>query len=171
MKAGLTQALGQWYVQYNLKGCNYESSDNYKDYTQYLVRGGKGRLISYDTWRNEDLCNTLSSQRIRQKVPGVYTNKDPIGAIWSGTVIVVAIDYKRYKILWGCAKMSVRGDLCDDPFLIIYTRTPKADPKTFATINNALRQIFGFSLGSLPRSYHVMPCPMYAPALIGDRGK
>ncbi|XP_060600014.1 uncharacterized protein LOC132753517 isoform X1 [Ruditapes philippinarum] len=153
-------SLGRWFVQARLAGCGYSSSDTISDFSQLLSREGSGALISYETWRNGGLCNTLASRFIRQNVPGVYTVKDPIGALWSGTVINVAIDYKRFKILYGCVKMSVVGNLCDDPFLNVYTRMPMPNPGTLSVIDSALRNIFGISLASLPRTPHGMKCPM-----------
>jgi hypothetical protein len=50
--------------------------------------------------------------------------------------------------------MSAVGDLCDDPFINIFTRMPKPDPMTLAEIDARLRQMFGISLSSIRRTFH-----------------
>ncbi|XP_060598768.1 uncharacterized protein LOC132752427 [Ruditapes philippinarum] len=100
------------------------------------------------------MCNTLSTMYYPTNTRGVFKIKDPIGSIWSGIAVNVAVDGKRYKIFYGCPKMPAIDDRCDDPFLNIYTRMPKPDPLTLAEIDSILRKAFGFSLASLPRTFH-----------------
>ncbi|XP_045159288.2 uncharacterized protein LOC123524838 [Mercenaria mercenaria] len=147
--------LGRWFQQFRMTGCGYSSSDRFTYYEQDLRPFGDA-LHSFDTWRN-GICNTLTTRYLRTG-PGVYTVKDPIGAIWSGTAIVAASDYKTFKIVYGCSKISTMGDRCDDPWLQVFTRSPKPGKRTIARIDYVLRGLFDISISELPRIRQVRPC-------------
>ncbi|XP_053394394.1 uncharacterized protein LOC128555612 [Mercenaria mercenaria] len=158
-------SLGRWFQQFRVTGCHYSSSDRFTYYEQNLVKFGKA-LHSFDTWRN-DICNTLTT-RYFTTGPGVYTVKDAIGAIWSGLAIIPATDYKTFKILYGCTKISALGNRCDDPRLQVFTRAPKPGKRLMAQIDYVLRGLFGITISELPRIRQLEPCPSFRENTRGD---
>ena len=84
-----------------------------------------------------------------------YTNAWTIlGDNWSGMMIVVATDYKRFSIIWGCTKWSQLDQRCDDPWLYVKTRQLKVFPDLLASIDSILQSVFGLSLNELNKIRH-----------------
>ena len=69
-------------------------------------------------------------------------------------VIVVATDYKRFSISWGCTKWSAFDRTCDDPWLSVKTRKRKVSASVLQQIDAALQQLFGVSVNELTKTKH-----------------
>ncbi|KAL4232269.1 hypothetical protein ACF0H5_009843 [Mactra antiquata] len=148
--------LGRWYYQFNQAACSWSGSREYSDYEIFLEPESKNSLLFTLTMRNE-FCNTIKG-RSYIIAPGVFTAKDTVGNNFSGTYTVVAEDPKTFSISYGCTKMSVLGDKCDDASLKIKTRMPFPSKKVIAQINRELKRIWGITVNDLPRSLFRKSC-------------
>ena len=68
------------------------------------------------------------------------------GGMASGTYVIVATDYKSFAIIWGCAKWSPDGALCDDYWVTVKTRFRIPPPMTIGMIAETLRNVWQISL-------------------------
>lgn len=76
------------------------------------------------------------------------------GGMVSGKSIVVATDYKRSLILWGCTQFAVIGDECVKPYAGVMTRSPKPDPLTIVMVNDKLKSLWGITVNDMRKVVH-----------------
>ncbi|XP_053403528.1 uncharacterized protein LOC123543599 isoform X2 [Mercenaria mercenaria] len=148
--------LGPWFYQYHKAPCSWAVSEEFTDYTQITELEGTN-VINHDTMRNRGVCNSVTSI-MSVTGPGEFTGKDLVGNNWSGTLIVVATDYKSFSISWGCTKMSVFDNRCEDPYAYVKTRQRKPPARVLRRIEMILRDIWGISVRQLTRILHGRPC-------------
>ena len=66
-------------------------------------------------------------------------------------IVVVATDYKRFAITWGCTRWAAFDRVCDDPWVTVKTRQKKVSASVLKQINAALQELFGISASELPK--------------------
>ncbi|KAL4231340.1 hypothetical protein ACF0H5_008919 [Mactra antiquata] len=148
--------LGRWYYQFRKSACSWSGSNEFTDYGALITRESKNTIWFTLTMRN-GICNTINHRGILIS-PGVYTTKDPTGGSFSGTYIIVAGDSKTFGISYGCTKMSVLGDKCEDASIAVRTRIRYPDKAVIAMINDALLQLWGITVDELQRVKHIESC-------------
>ncbi|KAL4232235.1 hypothetical protein ACF0H5_009809 [Mactra antiquata] len=150
------KALGRWYYQFRKAPCSWSGSNELTDYEMFISKRSKNSLWFALTMRN-GVCNTINHSPIIVS-PGVHTTKDPTGGGFSGVYVQVAGDYKTFMIVYGCTKMSVFGDKCDDASITVSTRMRFPDKKVISMINDALMQLWRITVNDLQRVKHIQPC-------------
>ncbi|KAL4231339.1 hypothetical protein ACF0H5_008918 [Mactra antiquata] len=147
---------GRWYYQFRKSPCSWSGSNEFTDYEMLLRTEGKNSMLMTLTMRN-GVCNSANHRMIFMS-PGVYTTKDLLGGSFSGTYIYVAGYYKTFFIVYGCTKMSVLGDKCEDASIDVRTRIRYPDKAVIAMINDALLQLWGITVDELQRVKHIESC-------------
>ncbi|XP_045202162.2 uncharacterized protein LOC123555633 [Mercenaria mercenaria] len=148
--------LGPWFYQYHKAPCSWAMSEEFTDFTHIMELEGTN-VILQDTMRSRGLCNSVTSI-LSVTGPGEFLGKDLVGINWSGPLIVVATDYKSFSVDWGCTKMSVFDNRCEDPYVYINTRQRKPSARVLRRIEMALRDVWGISVRQLTKILHGRPC-------------
>ncbi|KAL4234549.1 hypothetical protein ACF0H5_006190 [Mactra antiquata] len=149
--------LGRWFVQFRKAPCSWAASNEFTDFETYMTRPNKNTILIKETSRNE-ICNSATSLLYPGKQPGVFVVKDPLGDNMSGSYVVVATDYKSWSLTYGCTKMSVSGNKCQDPWLSVKTRMPHPKPVVLAQIDKAMWDLWRAALTDLQPVRHRQSC-------------
>ena len=67
---------------------------------------------------------------------------------------MVATDYKRFSITWGCTRWAAFDGVCDDPWIAVKTRRKYVSTGVLRRINAALQTLFGISASELTKTKH-----------------
>ncbi|XP_052251779.1 uncharacterized protein LOC127858617 isoform X2 [Dreissena polymorpha] len=153
-------ALGKWFTQSRQEPCSWKGSADFQNMElNFVLDPKKGIIYDHSMWRVGNRCVYVTFDVHQTKQPGVLLLKDPLGDIFSGESVIVAVDPHTFIIEWGCTKVSTTGQRCDDPWVSVHTRERFPSPKVLAKVDLALMQAIGVRLADLPRLSHAnMPC-------------
>ncbi|KAL4231341.1 hypothetical protein ACF0H5_008920 [Mactra antiquata] len=152
------QNLGRWYYQFRKVPCSWSGSDEFTDYEAFIIRENKHTLLLTLTMRNNEICNSIAHRATFKSNLGILKIKEPLGIGFSGIYFLVAGDYTTFGITYGCTKLSVFGDKCDDASITVRTRMRFPDKKVIAMINDELMRLWGITVDDLQRVKHIKSC-------------
>ena len=75
-----------------------------------------------------------------------------IGNVISGKSVVVATDYKKFAIKWGCPKYN--DGTCTDPYVVVKTTQRDPSPHTWKMIEKILDLKWELGLSEMIRITH-----------------
>ncbi|KAL4221781.1 hypothetical protein ACF0H5_020035 [Mactra antiquata] len=147
------QNPGLWYVQFQSVACSWSGGRELTDMEVFVRPETKTNLLFSFESRN-GLCNKINFMVYLTSQIGLYKIKDPVGSGFTGVYVLPAGDNKSFLISYGCTKMSVFGDKCDDGSIYVMTRMRYPDKKVITKINKALVQLWGITVKELQRVMH-----------------
>ncbi|KAL4232005.1 hypothetical protein ACF0H5_009583 [Mactra antiquata] len=152
------QHFGRWYNQFRKAPCSWSGALEFTDNELFFGPETKQSILFSLTMRNRGICNTITSRAFLQSPEAITKAEDTIAGGFGGLYVQVAGDPKLFGIAYGCTKLNVLGDKCDDPSITIRTRMRFPDKRVIAMIHDALMQLWGIGVDELHRVQHIQPC-------------